>query len=108
MEKGKKSLICKEEIRTAARILRAVNHSLRRDILYLLERNTKVTVTDIYETLGIEQSVCSQQLSILRKEGIVGVERAAKNRYYYIVRSRLMEINNCAEALAAASKQSSI
>lgn len=97
----KNDLIYIEEIRMAARVMRAVNHTLRRDILYLLKRKKKLTVSDICEALCIGQSLCSQHLAILRSQGIVEVERAAKHRYYYIIHSRLQEINDYAKALVA-------
>lgn len=99
----KSILISTNEIKTAALVLRALNNSQRQDILYLLARERKLTVEEIYRKLQINQSTCSTQLGILRKEGIVAIERAAKNRLYYIVHRRLEEINLYAKALAVTS-----
>lgn len=96
------NLIRIEDIREAVRVLRAINHDLRQDILHLLDtKQRKMTVTDIYEHFKIEQSVCSGHLAILRENGIIAVERAGKIRYYTIVRARLKKINEYAQALAA-------
>jgi predicted transcriptional regulator len=95
------NLLLTKEIEGAASVLRAVNHDLRQKILYLLEKNGKLTVTQVYEALGIDQSVCSQHLGILRKEGVVATEMAGKCRNYYIVLSRLQEINAYSKKLSA-------
>jgi DNA-binding transcriptional ArsR family regulator len=87
------------EVKEAARVLRAVNHGLRGKILDLLHRQEKLTVTELHKALGIEQAVCSLHLGILREAGVVGVERANKNRYYYLNRNRLQEINEFSKAL---------
>lgn len=96
----KKELVSIEAVQNATKVLRAVNHSLRQDIINLLDIHKKLTVTDIYGRLRIEQSIASQHLAILRKEGIVGIRRDGKLRYYYVIESRLIEINEYAKALA--------
>ncbi len=88
------------EIKIAAFVLRSVNHTLRQNMLYLLQKKGKMTVTEIYKHLGIDQTVCSGHLAILRKHGIVAVQRDAKMRYYRVVEKRLIEINMYAKALA--------
>jgi DNA-binding transcriptional ArsR family regulator len=49
----------------AAMILRALNHKLRQQILKLIDEHQKMTVTEIYVKLRLEQSVASQHLAIL-------------------------------------------
>ena len=66
------------ELRKAVLVLRAVNHSLRQDIIELLEENEQMTVTDIYIKLRLEQSVASQHLAILRRSGVVVTNRQGK------------------------------
>ena len=56
-------------VKKAALVLRAVNHKLRQQILKTLDENKKMTVTDIYVNLRLEQSVASQHLAILRRAG---------------------------------------
>jgi DNA-binding transcriptional ArsR family regulator len=55
------------QLKKAALILRAVNHKLRQQIMKLIHQNGKMTVTEIYVKLRLEQSVASQHLAILRK-----------------------------------------
>ena len=59
------------QLKKAALILRAVNHKLRQQIMKLIHQNGKMTVTEIYVKLRLEQSVASQHLAILRKAGFV-------------------------------------
>jgi DNA-binding transcriptional ArsR family regulator len=95
----KKELIDIEEVAKAASLLRAINHKLRRKILDLLDTKKDLSVTDLYVTLHIEQSVCSQHLRILRKEGIIAKKPAGKHIYYHINYGRLEEIKVFTQAL---------
>ena len=70
------------QTKKAALILRAINHSLRYQILKLIDENEGIYVTQIYKKLKIEQSVASQHLAILRRAGIVKAVRDGKTIYY--------------------------
>lgn len=72
------------EVRKAVLVLRAINHKLRQQILDLLEENQKMTVTDLYIKLRLEQSVASQHLAILRRAGVVATDRNGKFIYYRV------------------------
>jgi DNA-binding transcriptional ArsR family regulator len=52
------------QLKKAALILRAINHKLRQQILKLIHQNGKMTVTEIYVKLRLEQSVASQHLAM--------------------------------------------
>ena len=86
-------------VKKAALILRAVNHKLRQQIIKLIDENGKMTVTEIYVKLRLEQSVASQHLAILRKAGFVKTDRDGKYIFYSINISRLQEINGFVEDL---------
>lgn len=83
------------QVKKSALILRALNHKLRQQLLKLLEENQKLTVTEIYVQLRLEQSVASQHLAILRRAGIVRTEREGKFIYYILNHTRIAEIGNC-------------
>ena len=74
-------------------MLRAINHKLRQQILKLIDESGKMTVTEIYVKLRLEQSVASQHLAILRKAGFVKTERDGKFIYYSVNTERLEELN---------------
>ncbi len=76
----------------AALILRSINHKLRQQIIKLLDESSKMTVTELYVKLRLEQSVASQHLAILRRAGIVSTTREGKFIYYTVNYSRLTEV----------------
>lgn len=80
------------ELKKAAIILRALNHKLRQQIIKLIDEHGKITVTDIYIKLRLEQSVASQHLAILRKAGFVITTREGKFIYYSINMNRMEEL----------------
>jgi len=66
---------------------------MRKDIIVLLEEQKKLTVTEIYVKLRVEQSVASQHLAILRKAGIVETTRSGKFIFYSVNKSRISEVS---------------
>jgi len=82
-------------LKKAAMILRALNHKLRQQIVKLLDESKKLTVTEIYIQLRLEQSVASQHLAILRKAGIVTTERDGKFIYYTVSEQRIAHLMKC-------------
>ncbi|MEO6914649.1 MAG: metalloregulator ArsR/SmtB family transcription factor [Chitinophagaceae bacterium] len=83
------------QVKKSSLILRALNHKLRQQILKLLEEQTKLTVTEIYVQLRLEQSVASQHLAILRRAGIVKTQREGKFIYYLLDQERIIDIGDC-------------
>ena len=77
------------QMRKAALVLRAINHPLRQQLLKIIHLAGKITVTEVYHKLRLEQSVASQQLGILRAAGLVITERKAKNIFYSVNYERL-------------------
>ena len=82
------------QLKKAALILRAVNHKLRQQILKLIHQNERMTVTEIYVKLRLEQSVASQHLAILRKAGFVSTYRDGKFIYYSVNHERLGQVHS--------------
>jgi len=83
----------------AAMILRALNHKLRQQILKLIDEQQKMTVTEIYVKLRLEQSVASQHLAILRRAGIVVTVREGKFIFYMGDYHRIEQVNQFVEQL---------
>jgi DNA-binding transcriptional ArsR family regulator len=88
-------------LKKAAMILRALNHKLRQLLIKLIDEHQKITVTEIYVNLRLEQSVVSQHLAILRRAGIVITQREGKFIYYSLNHKRLKEINAFVEQLVS-------
>lgn len=87
------------QLKKAALVLRAVNHKLRQQILKLINQKDKITVTEIYVKLRLEQSVASQHLAILRKAGFVTTHRDGKFIYYSVNQERLKDIHRFVQDL---------
>lgn len=79
---------------------RALKHPLRMKILKFIEKRGNTSVTPIYRTLGLEQSVTSQHLNILRKESLVNTKREGKQIFYTINYAQLKKVNKLAESLS--------
>ena len=102
LKKGQQDILLDyNELRKAVLVLRAVNHKLRQRMIDLLEENQRMTVTDLYVKLRLEQSVASQHLAILRKAGVVQTERDGKFIYYSLDKSCIGKISNMVEELVA-------
>ena len=99
-EADNKILLNYSTLKRAVLTLRAVNHPLRKEIMSLIEGKEKMTVTEIYIRLRIEQSVASQHLAILRKADVLNTERDGKFINYSINHTRMQEIAKLVEQLA--------
>jgi DNA-binding transcriptional ArsR family regulator len=65
--------------------LRAIAHPIRIAIVDLLFKKERMSVTEIYEQLNIEQAVASHHLRIMKNKNILEVEREGKSSYYSLV-----------------------
>ena len=91
---GKEKLtIDSDLLKSGAYVLRAIRHKLRMQMIQLIQKKGAVKVMDIYKTLKLEQSVASQHLAILRKEGFVKTERRGKEIYYSVSQSRFHAVD---------------
>ncbi len=72
------------ELRKAKLLLRAINHRLRQQILQFIHSKKQTSVTPLYVSLHLEQSVASQHLAILRRAGLVNTTKEGKFIYYSV------------------------
>lgn len=87
------------QLKKASLVFRAINHKLRQQIIRFINQHGKITVTQIYVKLRLEQSVASQHLAILRKAGFVITERDGKFIHYSVNHARLAEVHKIAQDL---------
>lgn len=83
-----------EQLEGAARMLKAMAHPVRVQIIKMLE-GKKLNVTEIYESLNLEQSVVSHHLGILRDKGIVVAKREGKNVFYSLKDEIITSVIEC-------------
>lgn len=86
-------------LKKAALVIRAINHKLRLQILKLIHAHGKLTVTEIYVKMRLEQSVASQHLAILRRAGMVKTDRDGKFIFYSVNYDRLTEVQQLSKDL---------
>jgi DNA-binding transcriptional ArsR family regulator len=65
-----------------AQSLKAIAHPVRLAIVGLLREGESLSVTEIYESLGLEQAVASQHLAVLRERNILEASRKGKHTFY--------------------------
>ena len=86
-------------IKKAAAIYRAINHSLRLQIIEIIHKAGAINVTPIIQQLGLEQSLISAHLKILRDAKIVNTERKGNSVFYSINYQQVNLVSMLAERL---------
>lgn len=89
------SVININKLEMAASKLRAMAHPMRIAIIDLLNTKPKLSVTEIYEKLDIEQATASHHLSILKDKGVLASKRDGKKIFYSLKNTMLKEIIDC-------------
>ena len=87
------------KLKKGAMLLRAINHNLRQQILQLIHKKGRMTVTELYVRLRLEQSVTSQHLAILRKANFVVTERDGKFIFYSVNYQQLKHVHQTIDKL---------
>lgn len=83
------------KLELAASKLRAISHPMRIAIIDLLDNGNKLSVTEIYESLDIEQATASHHLNILKNKGVLVSKREGKKIYYQLQNVALTDIIEC-------------
>jgi DNA-binding transcriptional ArsR family regulator len=89
-----------EQLEKVAGMLKAIAHPMRIAILKYLDGGKQLTVTEIHDLLGIEQSTTSHHLGILKDKGVLLSKREGKNTYYCIKNENLSQIIDCVSKCA--------
>jgi len=84
-----------EQVEKSANMLKAIAHPIRIAILNHLDEGKQLSVKEIHELMGIEQSAASHHLGILKDRGILLSRREGKNIYYYIKDENITSIIEC-------------
>lgn len=90
------ALIDMSTLERVAPIIRHAAHPLRLRILdYLRHEDAPRTVSEIVEAMETEQAVVSQQLRILKDQGILGARRSGNYMYYEITNRSVLLLLEC-------------
>ncbi|MDP2424442.1 MAG: metalloregulator ArsR/SmtB family transcription factor [Bacteroidales bacterium] len=83
------------KLEAAASKLRAMAHPMRIAIIDLLKDEKKLSVTQIYERLNIEQAAASHHLNILKGKGVLVSKRDGKKIFYSLRSKALTDVIYC-------------
>jgi len=100
MEESKNGVINQQEAEKLERIafiLKTVAHPMRLGIIHLLEQHPKLSVSEICEMLGSEQSLTSHHLQNMRLKGILSVKREGRSMMYSLKERDVSLIIECLE-----------
>jgi DNA-binding transcriptional ArsR family regulator len=84
-----------EKLERIASILRTVAHPMRLGIIHLLEQHPKLSVTEICDRLGSEQSLTSHHLQNMRLKGLISVRREGRSMLYSLKERDVSLILEC-------------
>ncbi len=87
-------IIDEGKIALSAENLRALTHDLRLRIVDYIDKNPATCVNNIYNSLGLEQSITSQHLKILRFNNIVITKREGKQILYTLNYKKIKKLAN--------------
>lgn len=83
-----------EKLDMAAGKLRAISHPTRIAILEMLN-DRPMSVTEIFESLGIDQASASHHLNTLKDKGILIGQRQGRKIIYSLKHQTIAEIIDC-------------
>lgn len=83
------------KLEMASNKLKAMAHPMRIAIIDLLMENKKLSVTEIYTLLKLEQAAASHHLNILKSKNVLIAKREGKKIFYSLKNSGLSEIIEC-------------
>ncbi len=86
-----------DKLERIAFILKTVAHPMRLGIIHLLEQHPQLSVTDICDMLGSEQSLTSHHLQNMRLKGILAVKRDGRSMMYSLKERDVSLIIECLE-----------
>ena len=77
-----------------ARVLKALAHPVRLQIVDVLESGEKC-VTDIVDAVGGKQSITSQQLNMMKDKGVLSCRRDGAKVFYKIENENVIRLLSC-------------
>jgi DNA-binding transcriptional ArsR family regulator len=76
-------------------LFRALNHPLRQQMIQMIHMHGRMTVTQLFTKMGLEQSVTSNHLALLRAQKLLLAEKQQKFVFYSLNYGRLKKVQEC-------------
>lgn len=79
----------------AAYMLKAISHETRLKVISELSNTEELTVSQLIEIIGCEQSLLSHHLTDMRAKGILNSRKQGKNCFYSLKNKNISQILDC-------------
>lgn len=86
------------QLEKTAFILKTIAHPTRLQVVCLLGKNEKLSVSEICEHVSCEQSLVSHHLNVLKLKGVLVSEREGKHIYYSLAMPGVLGVIDCVNA----------
>ena len=82
----------------AAYMLRAISNETRLKVIDALRNIEELTVSELVEGIGCEQSLLSHHLTDMRAKGILNCRKEGKNCFYSLKNKQITQILDCLQS----------
>ena len=82
----------------AAYMLRAISNETRLKVIDILRNKDELTVSELVEGIGCEQSLLSHHLTDMRAKGILNCRKEGKNCFYSLKNKQITQILDCLQS----------
>ena len=82
----------------AAYMLRAISNETRLKVIDILRNKEELTVSELVEGIGCEQSLLSHHLTDMRAKGILNCRKEGKNCFYSLKNKQITQILDCLQS----------
>lgn len=86
-----------EKLLSAVNMLKVIAHPVRLAIVDLLTEKKRLTILEIQESLGLEQAIASQQITLMEDKGVLVSQKIGRNKYVSLRFPKMKNIVNCLE-----------
>lgn len=86
-----------ETLTRIAQILKCIAHPVRLSVVEILDQEERLTVGELREKTGLEQSLLSHHLIKMKDKGVLVSERKGKHIIYSLKDRHIVRIFDCME-----------
>lgn len=87
-----------EKLEKTAYILKTIAHPMRLQVVCLLGKHEKLSVSEICSFVNCEQSLVSHHLNLLKMKGVLVSERNGKRIFYSLQMRGVLGVLDCVDS----------